>query len=71
MEKRNRDKLMEQSMFDFLKYMNENIRKPSAGVCVCVYNGFGHDMQERRDRCMKYVNACDKCIADWMNESPF
>ena len=60
MPKRNRDKLMEQSMFDFLKCLNENIRKPSAGVCVCVYNGFGHDMQERRDRCMKYAGACDK-----------
>ena len=71
MAKRNREKLMEQSMFDFLKSLNQNIMKPSAGVDVCIYNGFGHDMQERRDRCMKYAGVCDKCIADYLNEYPF
>ena len=67
----NGDKFMWQSMFDFLKYLNENIQKPSAGVYVCVYNGFWYDVQERRDRCMEYAGACDKCIADCLNECPF
>lgn len=71
MAKRNREKLMEKSFYDLLCDLNSNIRKPSAGVCVCIYNGFGHDMQERRDRCMKYAGSCGKCIADYLNEYPF
>ena len=63
-----RNDMLNSSEYDLLCKLNENIRKPSAGVCVCIYNGIGHDMQDRRNRCQKYSAVCSKCIEDMLNE---
>lgn len=67
---KNRDKLMQQSMYDTLVKMNE---RAMPRVCVIqMLNDTGI-----RDRCERYTNIavtfddCKKCIADWMNEDPF
>jgi hypothetical protein len=67
MPKRNREKLMEQSMYDFLFMMNANIRTYPSGLCIM--DALGD--KERDRRCMTHDACCDKCIADYLNEYPF
>lgn len=67
MGKKNRDKLMQQSMYDFLCKMNANLRAFSS---TCVMIGLiGYD--KKVIRCYEYKCKCDQCLQSWMNEDPF
>lgn len=70
MPKRNREILMQQSLYDLLCSMNG---RAMPRVCVIqMLNDTG-----MRDRCERYTNIavkfddCNKCIADYLNEYPF
>ena len=67
MGKRNRDKLLEQSMYDLLVKINAGML---AGYrCIMyVFNDSGKDVLKR---CGKNDGDCDKCLQSWMNEDPF
>ena len=67
MPQRNRDKIMQQSLYDLLCWMNDNINHDE--VCIMdtlkAYTGA---------RCAKYSSGkcCNQCIADYLNEEyPF
>lgn len=62
---KNRDKIMQQSMYDMLLKMNEWLIKNTA--CVCVMECFMQS-QEAEERC---VQDCEKCLQSWMNEDPY
>lgn len=69
-KKRNREILMEQSLYDLLCSMNN---RAMPRVCVIqMLNDTGI-----RDRCERYSGKsptkadCEKCIADYLNEHPF
>jgi hypothetical protein len=64
-QKRNREKLMEQSMYDLLMHMNQWLKKNTH--CVCVMECF-MQTQDVETRCS---NDCEKCLQSWMNEYPF
>ena len=68
MPKRNREKLMEQSLYDLLCMMNENLR---AFNSTCVMIGLiGYD--KKVIRCYEYKGDCEKCLQEWLNEeTPF
>ena len=78
MPKRNRDKLMEQSLYDLLCSMNTRITDDAGalGVDLCVMNGM-LEYGQTVDRCKKYCyesfrSGCNQCIADYLNEDyPF
>lgn len=74
--KRNRDKLMEQSLYDLLCAMNERAM-PHRCVLQLI-----DDKESVRTRCDKYegeypacvspeYGCCNQCIADYLNEYPF
>lgn len=68
MPKRNSEKLMEQSLYDFLCFMNANIRTYPSELCVMIALG----EKNRDDRCKKHEADCGKCLQSWMNEeTPF
>lgn len=78
MPKRNRERIMEQSMYDLLCSMNENAMPK---ICVLALLG------DKRGRCERYTckkselgcinnctenyKCCKQCIADYLNEYPF
>lgn len=71
MPKRNRDKLLEQSMYDFLCMMNANLRTRFGSACVMgallkEYSEYG-----RLKRCRQFEADCEKCLQSFMNEDPF
>jgi hypothetical protein len=67
MPKRNREELLEQSMYDFLCVMNENLRTFN---CTCAMIGLiGYD--KKVIRCYEYKCDCEKCLQNWLNEFPF
>lgn len=67
MGKKNRDKLMQQSMYDFLCFMNANLM---AFNSTCVMIGLiGYD--KKVIRCYEHKCDCEKCLQSWMNEDPF
>lgn len=67
MGKRNRDKLMQQSMYDFLCFMNANLMVFNS---TCVMIGLiGYD--KKVIRCYEHKCDCEKCLQSWMNEDPF
>jgi hypothetical protein len=74
MPKRNREKLMEQSMYDLLCKINDGM-KENWQWKPCIMSALGFDFFERADRCRKYGEAenkrCGDCIADYLNEYPF
>lgn len=65
MPKRNREKLMEQSMYDLLCSMNEQLDKNGMSACImdCLMTTAEAEMRCRA--------KCEDCIAAWMNEFPF
>lgn len=64
MPKRNREILMQQSLYDMLCSMNANLRTFNSS---CVMIGLiGYD--RKVERCYEYKCKCDKCIADYLNE---
>ena len=67
MPKRNREKLMEQSLYDLLCMMNANIRTYPSELCVMIALG----CKDRDERCREHEADCGKCIADYLNEYPF
>ena len=69
MPKRNREKLMEQSLYDMLCSMNANLRT-STEPMPCIMNALG--IKPNRDnRCRGFKAECDKCIAEHLNSYPF
>ena len=76
-QKRNRERLQEQAMYDMLLSMNKRITDDAGafGVDLCVMNGL-LNYGETVERCKKYClesfrSGCEQCIADWLNEFPF
>jgi hypothetical protein len=70
MPKRNREKLMEQSLYDFLlkmQYELELCRQHSETPCIM--NALGENLVGLR--CTKYNRKCNAFIAEWLNEYPF
>lgn len=70
MPKRNREKLMEQSLYDLLlsmQYELELCRQHSEAPCIM--NALGENLVGVR--CTKYNRKCNECIADYLNECPF
>lgn len=76
MGKRNRDKLLEQSMYDMLLKMNENLCENlrCTNISTCIMDALYSDYSEydRIVRCQKHKADCEKCLQSWMNEeTPF
>ncbi len=75
MPKRNRDKLLEQSMYDFLCFMNANLREnlSCTNISTCIMDALHSDysLNDRIARCQKHKADCEKCLQSWMNEDPF
>lgn len=67
-QKRNRERIMEQSMYDLLCAMNENHNPLVTGHCVM--RGFIGETAQF-ERCKKYKAHCNQCIQNWLNEYPF
>ena len=73
MPKRNREIIMEQSMYDMLCMMNANLRTqihhyPMALEQPCIMTAIG--VKERKARCRDFGADCDKCIQSWLNDFP-
>lgn len=71
MPQRNRERIMQQSLYDLLCSMNDK----SANHFLCVLQMLD-DKCRVRTRCDKYGEqrtdaGCHKCIADYLNEYPF
>lgn len=66
-QKRNRERIMNQSLYDLLCMMNANIRTYPSGLCIM--DALGD--KERDRRCMKHDANCEKCLQEWLNEYPF
>lgn len=77
MTKRNREKLMEQSLYDLLVSMNRRITNDAGafGIDLCIMNGlleYGQTVERCRKYCVNgFRGGCGKCIADYLNEFPF
>ena len=78
MPQRNREKLIEQSMYDMLLKMNENLCKnlSCTDVSTCIMDALSqhsdYSEYERIARCEKHKGDCEKCLQSWMNEeTPF
>ena len=79
-QKRNREKIMEQSLYDLLCSMNDCLQKNGAVVTPTYPDGKEEDSCRAciMDCIMNAVSAkmrckgsCEKCIADYLNEYPF
>ena len=68
MPKRNREKLMEQSLCDMLCTMNENLRTNKT-FAPCIMTALGEKV--RMARCLEHKADCEKCLQSWLNECPF
>lgn len=64
MPQRNRDRIMQQSLYDLLCDMNKQLQANPP----CIMTSFG--IENRDERCKEY-GKCDKCIQAWLNEYPF
>lgn len=64
-QKRNREKLLEQSLYDLLVKMNEQLDKNNMAACIMVCF---METAEAEKRCRA---KCEDCIAAWLNEFPF
>ena len=67
MGKRNRDKLLEQIMYDLLVKIN-------AGMIAgydCIMDVFDESPESVAKRCGENGANCEKCLQSWMNEDPF
>lgn len=68
MKKRNRERIMEQSLYDLLCAMNGNL-KAFGRSCVMI-GLIGYD--KKVIRCYEHKADCEKCLQSWMNEeTPF
>ena len=68
MPQRNRERIMQQSLYDLLVSMNEQLDKNTHNVCImeCFMQS-----QDAEKRCEEHQMKCKDCIAKWMNEHPF
>lgn len=77
---KNRDRIMQESFYDFLNRMNMQLRDNKAIVRIpredhpdfdeyyaCIMDCF-MTLPESKKRCME---DCQKCIQAWMDEAPF
>ena len=76
MPQRNRDRIMQQSLYDLLCSMNEQIRNNDARIErsgtsseACIMDCF-MDFAESQKRCIFFKLECKDCIAAWVNEFP-
>lgn len=67
MPKRNRDKLMGQSLYDLLVKINDGMLAGND----CIMDVFDESSKNVAKRCGESSANCGKCIADWLNEYPF
>ena len=86
MAQRNRDKLLQQSMYDMLMEMNTQLLRNQAEVTyeneigekeeelACIMDTL-MGSQKAHERCKHFYvsigSDCDRCIAAWLNEYPF
>lgn len=69
-KKRNREKLMEQSLYDLLCSMNKTMTQlQDEGHRVCVLDAL--NVESGYCKHAKNGCSCNECIADWLNEFPF
>ena len=67
MPQRNRERIMQQSLYDLLCAMNDNLR---AFNSACVMIGLiGYD--KKVIRCYEHKADCGSCLQAWLNEYPF
>lgn len=67
-KKRNREILMQQSLYDLLFKMNETMKKlQDAGHRVCIIDALGVES----GYCKGVSSDCGKCLQNWLNEFPF
>ena len=69
MPQRNRERIMQQSLYDLLCSMNEQLDKNSCNK-LCIMECFMHSIEAWK-RCAKFGDNCKECIQAWMNEYPF
>lgn len=65
--KRNREILMQQSIYDLLVKIN-------AGMLAgydCIMDVFDESPESVAKRCGKNCANCEKCLQEWLNEFPF
>lgn len=73
MPKRNRERIMEQSLYDFLLGLNSTLvsaRKRNTTPCIMTAIS-GQYVWDRDARCAQFDGSCEKCLQAWMNEYPF
>ena len=70
MPKRNREKLMEQSLYDLLIKIQDGIESQNAHEeYPCVLSAIEGNMLMKR--CEMYSGKCEMCIQNWLNDYPF
>lgn len=70
MPKRNRDKLHDQSLYDMLMAMQNELELcRQRGEAPCIMNALGENLVGVR--CTKYNAKCAECLQSWLNEFPF
>jgi hypothetical protein len=67
MPKRNREILMQQSLYDLLVKINTGML---AGY-DCIMDVFDDAPESVAKRCGENGANCEKCLQSWMNEYPF
>lgn len=67
MKKRNRERIMEQSLYDILMKINVGML---AGY-DCIMDVFDESPESVVKRCRKNGANCGKCLQEWLNEFPF
>lgn len=71
MPKRNREILMQQSLYDLLLKMQYELElcRQHSEPYPCIMNALSENLVGLR--CTKYNRKCNECIADYLNEFPF
>lgn len=69
---KNKDKILQQSMYDFLCMMQRNLEqvvRENTDVTICIMDALGDDTAA--NRCVEHNVKCEECIQSWMDDSPF
>lgn len=70
MPKRNREIIMERSLYDLLIKIQDRIESQNANEeHPCVLSAIEGNMLMKR--CEMYSGKCEMCIQNWLNEFPF
>lgn len=84
MTQRNRERIMQQSMYDLLIDMNKQLMENNATAEIppdkecemvrhcdaCIMDCFMESVKAY-DRCCSFFNDCGSCLQAWLNEYPF